>query len=85
MNEHVVAIEQLDERVAAHREVLETALGEDVGMAFQVDDSAGVGDSLVSVVARQVPDLAIADEDGHDQGNFPDRAWADCVHFPDRS
>jgi len=74
MDEHVVVVEESDHRVAVQREVLKPVLGEDVAVAFEVDHPTGIRDGLLGVVAREVPDLAIPEEDRPDQGEFSDRA-----------
>jgi hypothetical protein len=74
MNEDVIAIQETNHRVAVHCQTLQSALGEDMQVALHPDHTTGVGHGLGRVVAREVTNLAIPEEDRHDQGEFAERA-----------
>ena len=67
---HVVVVEELDQPVEAHREILEPVLVEDVQRLLDVDHAAGVGERRVGVVARQVADLLVPEEGGNDDDDL---------------
>ncbi|MEO8693414.1 MAG: hypothetical protein ABI658_07840 [Acidimicrobiales bacterium] len=74
MDEDVVPVEERDHGITVQGEALQSALGEDVQVALDTHDAAGVGDRLRGVVSCEVPNLAISEEDRHDQGEFAERA-----------
>jgi len=72
VDEDVVVVEELDQPVEPHRDVLDAVLAEDVQRLFDVDDAAGIGERRVGVVASQVADLLVAEEGGDDDDDLAD-------------
>jgi hypothetical protein len=82
MDQYVVVVQKRDHGVALQGEALEPAFGEDVCSTLEIDDPPGVGERLVGVVAGEVSDLAVPEQDRDDQGDFTDGPRADCFHRP---
>ena len=72
VDEDVVVVEELDQPVEPHREMLDAVLAEDVQRLFDVDHAAGVGERRVGVVASQVADLLVAEEGSDDDDDLAD-------------
>jgi hypothetical protein len=72
VDEHVVVVEELDQPVEPHRQVLDAVLAEQVQCLLDVDHSAGVGERRTLVVAGQVADLLVPEEGGDDDDDLAD-------------
>jgi len=72
VDEHVVVVEELDQPVETHREVLDAVLAEQVHCLLDVDHTAGVGERRAGVVASQVADLLVPEEGGDDDDDLAD-------------
>lgn len=72
VDEHVVVVEELDQPVHPHRDVLDAVLAEHVHGLLDVDDAAGVGERRIRVVAGQVADLLVSEEGGSDDDDLAD-------------
>jgi hypothetical protein len=70
VDEHVVVVEELDQPVEPHRDVLDAVLVEHVQGALDVDHCAGVGEGGVGVALRQMADTFVPDEGDDDQGDL---------------
>jgi len=72
VHEDVVVVQELDQPVEAHREVLELVLVEHVQRLLDIDDPAGVGERGVSVVAGEMANLLVPEERGDDDDDLAD-------------
>ena len=61
VDEHVVVVEELDQPVEPHRQVLDAVLAEDVERPLGIDDATRVGERGALVVAGQMADLLVFD------------------------
>ena len=72
VDEHVVVVEELDQPVEPHRQVLDAVLAEDVERPLGIDDATRVGERGALVVAGQMADLLVSEEGGDDDDDLTD-------------
>ena len=72
VDEHVVVVQELDQPVESHRQVLDALLTEDVQRSLGDDDLTGVGERRVRVATGQVSDLLVGEEGGGDDDDLAD-------------
>jgi hypothetical protein len=72
VDEHVVVVQELDQSVEPHRDVLDAVLAEDVQRPLGVDDLASVGERRLAVASGQVADLLVGEEGGGDDDDLAD-------------
>ena len=70
VHEHVVVVEELNQAVQPHDHALDAVLAEHVQRALDVDDTTGVGEGRVGVVACQVANLLVGDERNGDDDDL---------------
>jgi hypothetical protein len=73
VDEHVVVVQELDQPVQPHRQVLDPVLAEHVQRLLGIDDLAGVGERRIGVVTSQVTDLLVPDEGDNDEDDLANR------------